>query len=155
VDRGSPWWIAGVSLSVALIALAPFAWRRLGARRGLRWLAVALVPAGLAMSGLAVMFGRMAVAVGRFFTSFVFSPFVWAGFALLAAAVALEFGARAMRARGVGEAPAKTEDAGSTAGIGSSRPQVERSRDVPASNRAPADDDMADIEALLKRRGIT
>ena len=154
MDRGSPWWIAGVSLSVALIALAPLAWRRLGARRGLRWIAVALVPAGLAMSGLAVMFGRMAVAVGRFFTSFVFSPFVWAGFALLGGAVALEFASRAMRARGMGDAPASGEGE-SRPSVGGPPQQIDRSRKAPASKQAPVDDDMAEIEALLKRRGIT
>ena len=152
--RNSPWVIAGIALSVAMVAAAPFAWRRLGARRGLRWLAIAIVPAGLAMSGLAAMFGRIGVAIGRFFTSFVFSPWVWVGFALLGGAVALEFASRAMRTRGIGEGPAGTKEADSTPGVSGGRPQVERSRSVPASNRAPADDDMADIEELLKRRGI-
>jgi hypothetical protein len=149
IDRGSPWWIAGVSLSIALLALAPLAWRRLGARRGLRWLAVAIVPAGLAMSGLAVMLGRIGLAVGRFFSGFVFSPFVWAGFALLGGAVALEFAARAMGARGMGGASGET-----TANRPAEAGQIEPSRKVP-STRAPVDDDMADIEELLRRRGIT
>jgi hypothetical protein len=125
----------------------------LGARRGLRWLAVAVVPAGLALSGLAVMFGRIGLAIGRFFTSFVFSPFVWAGFALLGGAVALEFASRAMRARGAGEPPAG--DSGSQRSVGGPPAQVERSRPATTSRRAPADDDMAEIEELLKRRGIT
>ncbi len=153
IDRGSPWWIAGVSLSIALLALAPLAWRRLGARRGLRWLAVAIVPAGLAMSGLAVMFGRIGVAIGRFFTGFVFSPFVWTGFALLGGAVALEFAARAMGARGMGGASVG-ESTGKRAS--ETKPgQIEPSRKLPSSKRAPVDDDMADIEELLRRRGIT
>lgn len=140
-----------MSLSIALLALAPLAWRRLGARRGLRWLAVAIVPAGLAMSGLAVMLGRIGLAVGRFFTGFVFSPFVWAGLALLGGAVALEFAARAMTARGMGGAPA-----GGTPEKRPAQPgQIEPSRTVPASKRPPVDDDMADIEELLRRRGIT
>lgn len=152
--RDSPWVIAGIALSVALVAATPLAWRRFGPRRGLRWLAIALVPAGLAMSGLAAMFGRMGLAVGHFFTSFIFSPFVWAGFALLGGAVALEFAARAMRARGMGDAPASRDDA-SAGSVGGPPAQVERSRSAPKSSRAPVDDDMADIEELLRRRGIT
>ena len=154
MDRGSPWWIAAVALSTALLALAPLAWRRLGARRGLRWIAVAVVPAGLAFSGLAVMFGRIGLAIGKFFTSFVFSPMVWAGFALLGGAVALEFASRTMRARGVGEAPASKEGE-SRPSVGGPPAQIDRGRKAPASKREPVDDDMAEIEALLKRRGIT
>jgi hypothetical protein len=143
--------IAGIALSIGLVALTPFAWRRLGPRRGLRWLAIALVPAGLALSGLGAMVGRIGTAIGHFFTSFVFSPFVWAGFALLGGAVALEYASRAMKARGAGDAPAGGMPASSTAGVGrsTSSPQVERSR------KAPVDDDMAEIEELLRRRGIT
>jgi len=149
MDRGSPWWIAGVTLTVAMLALAPLAWRRLGARRGLRWLAVAIVPAGLALSGLAAMFGRMAVAMGQFISSFVFSPFVWVGFGLLGGAVALELASRSMGRRGKGNAPAGGAGAGSKPAVGRSAPQVERGK------KAPVDDDMAEIEALLRRRGIT
>jgi hypothetical protein len=106
------------------------------------------------MSGLAVMFGRMAVAVGRFFTSFVFSPLVWIGFALLGVAVALEFVSRAMRTRGMGEAP-PSKDGASRSSVGGAPAQVERNRPAPSrSSQAPVDDDMAEIEALLKRRGI-
>lgn len=140
--RDSPWVIAGFALSAALLAVAWFAWRRRGAADGLRWLAVALVPAGLAMSGLGAMFGRIGLAIGRFFTMFVFSPFVWTGLALLAGAVGLELASRAMRARGVGARQPETAR------------RVEPRRDAPASSGA-ADDDLADIEELLRRRGIT
>jgi hypothetical protein len=144
--------VAGIALSVAMVVATPFVWRRIGPRRGLRWLAIALVPAGLALSGLASMVGRIAVEIGRFFTSFVFSPFVWAGFALLTGAVGLELASRAMKARGAGAAPATGgKAAGATAGTGRpvGTPEVERSR------KAPVDDDMAEIEELLRRRGIT
>jgi len=134
--------IAGFALSAALLAVAWFAWRRRGAADGLRWLAVALVPAGLAMSGLGAMFGRIGLAIGRFFTMFVFSPFVWTGLALLGGAVGLELASRAMRARGVG---GRSENAAG---------QVEPRRPA-ASSPGTADDDLADIEELLRRRGIT
>ena len=77
------------------------------------------------------MFGRIGIAIGRFFTSFVFSPFVWAGFALLGGAVALEFAARAMRARGMGDAPARRRRVAKP--VGGSPAQVERSRSAPTA----------------------
>src|SRR5687768_14539611 len=88
--RDSPWVIAGVALSVGLVALAPWVWRRRGTADGLRWVAIAITPAALAMSGMATMVGRIGLEIGRFFTSFAFSPFVWMGFALLGGAVGLE-----------------------------------------------------------------
>lgn len=140
--RDSPWVIAGFALSAALLAVAWIAWRRRGTADGLRVLAIALVPAGLAMSGLGAMFGRMGLAVGRFFSGFVFSPLVWTGIALLGGAVGLELTSRALRSRGMG---ARDADSGQ---------QIEPSRKAGQPSVA-ADDDLAEIEELLRRRGIT
>jgi hypothetical protein len=146
--------IAGIALSVGLVAVTPWIWRRRGVADGLRWLAIAVVPGALAMSGMARMIGRIGVEIGRFFTGFAFSPVVWAGFLLLGAAVALEVTSRAMRARGIGGAPDSGSGKSAAGGGSAAQPrQIEPSRGAPAP--APVDDDLAEIEELLRRRGIT
>lgn len=151
--------IAGIVLSVALLALAPVYWRRRGPASGLRWVALGLVPAALALSGLATMLGRIGVAIGRFASSFVFSPTVWLGFGLLGGAVLLELGSRALRARGAGGAPAVTPGPASAARKGAApaqpTPQVGQPKPQVARAKPAADDDFDEIEALLRKRGIS
>lgn len=140
--RDSPWVIVGLALSAALLAVAWFAWRRRGAADGVRWLGIALVPAGLAMSGLGAMVGRIGIEISRFMTRFVFSSIVWTGVALLGVAIGLELTSRTMRGRGIGaRQPAPPG-------------QVEPSRTASRSSEA-GEGDLADIEELLRRRGIT
>lgn len=155
--RDSPWVIAGVALSIGLVALAPWVWRHRGVADGLRWTAIAIIPAALVMSGMATMVGRIGLEIGRFVTSFAFSPVVWAGIALFGGAVGLELASRAMRARGMGARPPGDGAGakGSIAGRRTGSAQIEPSRNTRGSRAAPVDDDMADIEELLRRRGIT
>lgn len=143
----SPWVIAGLALSAALLAATPFVWRRRGSVFALRWAAVAVVPAGLALAGLLTLFGRVGNAVTSFVSRFVFSPTVWIGWSLLGAAVLVWVIAGAMQARGAGGSPA--------VGRPESPRAVERSTKQPgARTDGGADDEFADIEEILRRRGI-
>ena len=79
-------------------------------------------------------------------TSLVFSPVVWLGIMLAGVSV------RAVRA-----CPARSTG-GAAAGVGGRQPkQVRRPQARTPVGRRPAivDDDMADIEAILRKRGIT
>jgi hypothetical protein len=152
---GSPWVLLGLAVSAAMVVSTPFMWRNRGARFGLRWFAVALLPAGLALTGLLTLVGRVSRAVTSFFGGAVFSPMVWTGYALIGAAVLIWLvarfvGARSADARGTGTSGAGSAAAQPAAARRGSTPAVEPARaSVPAG-----DDDFADIEAILKRRGI-
>ncbi|OEV10652.1 hypothetical protein AN220_31070, partial [Streptomyces nanshensis] len=77
------------ALSAAGLAIAFLtAWRRRFAA-ATRLAAVALVPVGLAMSGLVGLGGKIGKAVGGWAADLVLKPTVWAGFAVLACAVVL------------------------------------------------------------------
>ena len=158
----NPWVLLGFVVSAAMIAGTPFLWRNRGAVFGLRWFAVALLPGALALTGLLTLFGRVGNAVANFFTGSVFSPRVWVGYAALGVAVLVWFIAGAVRAR----------SGGSRANARPSAPQVGSAAVAPTAgsvgraarpsavapgggpSAAAPDDDFAEIEAILKRRGI-
>lgn len=152
----SLWTIVGLIITAVMLGFVPYAWRNRGSVFALRLAAIALLPAAFAMTGLLTLMGRIGRAVSSFVTHLVFSPVVWLGAAMLGAAVLLEVTARAVRTRGGGgrpdQADAKPRPTGSTAAPISRKSEpaaIDRSRRAPA-----ADDEFADIEELLRRRGI-
>ena len=116
----------------------------------LRALAVTLlVPAAWA-TGTLKMFSTMVGAVVDWITDFVFSPLSWAGIGLAGIAVVLYLAGGVARSRGVGTAPtARPEEQG---GQGTGPKQLPRGR--VAKSQPVIDPELAEIEALLKRRGI-
>lgn len=150
----SPWVLLGLALSAAMLACTPFLWRNRGAVFGLRWFAISLLPAGLALTGLLTLFGRVGRAIGSFFGGAVFSPRVWVGYALIGAAVVVWLVARAVRSRGRGDEGARHVEGGSrpAPSVGkAAAPAIGRSK---SSAAQAEDDEFADIEAILRRRGI-
>lgn len=149
----SPWVLLGLAVSVAMVIATPFLWRNRGAVFGLRWFSVALLPAGLALTGLLTLVGRVGNAVTAFFGRSVFSPTVWMGYALIGAAVVGWLVARAVRSRGEDapgsqrvepRTPPPSVGKAATPGLGRSEP----------SRITTGDEDFAEIEAILRRRGI-
>ena len=59
-------------------------WRRRGARAGLRWAAVSLLPLAAYLTHAVKMLWQIGSAIASFATAFIFSPQVWAGVALAA-----------------------------------------------------------------------
>jgi hypothetical protein len=125
-----------------------YAFRRRGVASGLRGAGLTLLPAAAWMTGTLEMFTDIAGTVGDWATHLVFSPTVWAGIVLAGISVLLFGASSALRGRGRGGKP----------GVA---PGPEGRRDKKALPKAsgpgaPAiDDDMADIEAILRKRGIT
>lgn len=150
----NPWVLLGLVVSAAMIAGTPFLWRRRGAVSGLRWLAVALLPGGLALTGLLTLFGRVGNAVASFFTGTAFSPVVWIGYAAIGAAMLVWLVAGAIAGRGGRTTAARV---GSSAVPPAVAPAGRRARSagIGSADAPPAaGDDFAEIEAILKRRGI-
>jgi hypothetical protein len=136
-----------------------FAWRRRGVAAGLRGAAWSLLPLVAYLIGAIQLFWRFGTAIGSFASSFVFSPRVWSG--VIVAVVALVLfvvsgGLRRRRGRQSGsqaEAGALTTRAGGRASVdGDGKPAAA----LPAAKgkRAAPDDDMSEIESILRRRGI-
>jgi hypothetical protein len=126
-----------------------FAFRRRGVAAGLRGAAFTLLPPAAFLTGTLEMFTEIGGSVADWATHLVFSPVVWLGIVLAGVSVVLFGVSGALRARQLGDAKPRRELAGESAKAGG---------ELPASGRKgePAiDDDMAEIEAILRKRGIT
>ncbi|WP_246142708.1 hypothetical protein [Nocardioides rubriscoriae] len=143
-----------LALALSLVAgtWTWFAYRRRGLGAGLMGAGLTLLPIAAYLTRTLRLVGEVGSAIGRWATSLVLSPVVWAGIVLAGIAVVLFGAGRAVEARGGGKPrrPAKVR--------GDER--LELPGTTPASGttarRTPTvDDDLADIEALLKNRGIT
>jgi hypothetical protein len=160
------------------LVLSYLAMRRRGVGAGLRGVAWSLLPLAAYLTGSIEMFWKMGVAVGDFAKGFVFSPKVWSGIAVAGLALVLFVVSGTVRQRRV----SKGEDR-RAAGTGAGTRAVPQNRaaasggqlatrsaaTVPAAaspTQAPAkarkgksaaddDDDMKDIEDILRRHGIT
>ncbi len=156
-----------------------FAWRRRGLGSGLRGVAWSLLPLAAYLTGSIQMFWKIGTAIGDFAAHLVLSPKVWSGVGVAALAVVLFFVSaplkrrrkQARKAAAAGEPGAATESgaprpavAGQAGANGNgsangTRPQeLEPSRSRPAkaakSKGEPVDDDMREVEEILRRRGI-
>ena len=144
MDVDSATW-AALALTLTLIGgvLTVLAWRRRGPAAGVRGLAWTLVPVAAWLTGTLRLATDVVEAVVDWAARLVFSPAVWLGVVVAGVAAVLFVVSGMMRARGVG---------------GSARPRKEREVGQPKRRAvsAPADDDddMADIEAILKKHGI-
>ena len=144
---------AGLTLLGLLVAI--LAGRRGNKGRLLQGIGLALAPIALYLSGLLRLLWNGVVAVVGWASRVILSPPVWVGLSLLALCVVLwvvgGFVARRTPRR------TKAERAGKAPAARSGAPAAVTGRQggAPASRQQPAqDDDMAEIEALLKSRGI-
>jgi hypothetical protein len=155
-----------VAISAAGLIASWLAWRKRGAISGMRGVAWSLIPLAAYLTNSVLLIGRIASAIGRFAGAFVFSPKSWAGVIVLAVALLLfvvsggvpllnwrkarERRHRAARA-GQGDdavGPRGGAAAGSPAAVEAPRRQAR------AARPADPDDDMSEVEAILRQRGI-
>jgi hypothetical protein len=177
------WLPLALGLTILGLVLSYLTYRRRGMRPALMGAAWSLLPIAAYLTGSIEMLWKIGAAIGQFGSGFVFSPMKWAGIGVTGLAIALFLAAggrsrrRAAReARRTARADRKTEADGSSAppAIAKTRAQAagtdllpsERQR-VPAERGAsttPAkgsrksalsdDDDLKDIEDILRKRGI-
>jgi hypothetical protein len=134
-------------------AMSFLAWRRRGLAAGLRGLAWTLVPVAAWLTGTLKLAGNIVDDVTDWAAHLVFSPSVWLGIVVAGAAVVLWFVSGAMLARGVGTRGVAGRDR--TAAVpGQEHKQVSAAPTKKKSARNDDLDDMADIEAILKKHGI-
>ncbi|HEU5037182.1 MAG TPA: hypothetical protein VFT70_09255 [Nocardioides sp.] len=115
--------------------------RRRGAASGLRALGFTLLPLAAYLTKTLQMFTRIADAITSWAAHLVFSPVVWFGVLLGGVGIVLIVVAGTMRSRQLGKAPTK-----------GSPPPVDSPKGRPAIEGDP---EMAEIEAILRKRGIS
>lgn len=134
------WLALTLVLTVLAGAWTWYAARRRGISSGLRGAAITLVPPAAYLTGTLEAGVRIVDVVVDWGTDLVFSPRVWVGVGLAGLSALLFVVAGFVRSR-QGEAPPDRTDPA-----------------LPAAPRAGApaiDDDLSDIEAILKKRGIS
>jgi hypothetical protein len=126
-----------------------FAFRRRGAAAGLRGAAFTLLPPAAFLTGTLEMFTEIGGSVADWATHLVLSPIVWLGIVLAGISGVLFVVSGMLRGRQVGAAEPRGKEA-----LGSDKPAGELKRSGRRAELA-IDDDMAEIEAILRKRGIT
>lgn len=108
----------------------------------MRALGFALLPAAAWLTGTMQLFVEIAGSLTAWATSLVFNPMTWTGLGLAAAAVASWMISGVILERQAARGRSQATPVAGPPTRGSVAPSV------------PVDDDLADIEALLKKRGI-
>lgn len=151
----------GLTLLGVLVVVLSFRRGRRG--RALQGLALALLPAALYLTGLLRLVWDAVVAVVRWAGSNVFDLAAWVGFGILALCLVLWVVGGVVARRSPSAKEVRAARAAKASGTGSSPTAVGGRTPAKASGAKPApkqaqapqqDDDMAEIEALLKSRGI-
>lgn len=145
-----------LTLTFVGLVLSVIAWRRRGARSGLRGIAWSLLPLAAWLTHSAHMLGQVGSAIERFAQGFVFSPMTWLGVIVFALAVVLFLGSGGiplLRSR-----KRKKDKGKSDKGQGQPASTAPAVREPGREKRAVApaqDDDLADVRDILKRHGIS
>jgi hypothetical protein len=138
-----------VGLTLLGVIATGIAWRRGNKGRVVQGVGLALAPIALYFSGVLQLLWNGIVAVGSWAAKIIFSPAVWFGLSLLGLCLVLWVVGGFLARRFPAKKPSTQLRATSTAG---SLPAP--TRKARPSNEAQIDEDMAEIEALLKARGI-
>ena len=159
-----------LALAISLVAGTAtwFAYRKRGLATGLKGAGLTLLPIAAYLTRTLRLVGEIGTAIGNWAVRLVLSPVVWIGVVIGVVAVALFVAGRVLEARGASTPrPARTARAvrapkrrgnetftapGTTSGA---QPAVPTRPTSAAPGASSVDDDLADIEALLKSRGIT
>lgn len=165
------WSSIGGAVCVAVTALGLVwswrIWRRNGAAKGMRAVAWSLLPLAAYLTSAVGLLGRLVNAVVIFAGAFVFSPKTWAGAIVVLVAVLLFLasgGIPILNRRGrKGKARRKRGDRGpATVPAGHEASATGKAVEArkPAGKKAAVpgggdNDDLSDVEEILRRRGIS
>ncbi|WP_328530945.1 hypothetical protein OG984_07405 [Nocardioides sp. NBC_00368] len=149
---------AYLALAAALTVLGAIwtwiAFRRRGLGAGVKGLGWTLLAPAAYLTGLLRAGGRIVDAIADWAARLVFSPTVWIGFGIAALAIVLIFVARVLPTK---EKPSRAarKEAGAPAGPAS----VTAPKAAPKAAKGPVldddDDDLADVNDILKKYGIS
>ena len=141
------WGALALSLTVLGGIYTWWALRHRGMVAAVRAAGLTLLPIAAWLTGLLEVFGTITNAVGNWLARLVFSPSVWLGMVVFVVAIVMIVGANALARRGSPEPSKKSRKAAPT---GSSKAVA-----APSPSDPLIDDEMAEIQAILKKRGIS
>ena len=152
------WEALGLALTIVGLLVSVAVWRRRGPATGIRAVAWSLLPLAAGLTGTLQLLWRIGSLVGGWALRVVFSPVVWLGIALAGVSLVLFVVTGVLRAKGVGRrgrrgrrGPAAEQNPAAAVTGGKAAPGLTGGKAA-----APADDDdMADVEKILKRHGIS
>lgn len=151
------WWALTLTLTLLGALWTMRSYRRRGVAPGLRAAGITLLPLAALLTGTLRLGVEVGQAVGDWAARLVFSPSMWMGLITAGVAGLLIVVGGSLTARGRGTTPREAGRAGE-AGVGGGssgkQPRLNRGKAAPPPG-AIVDDDLADIEAILKKRGIT
>jgi hypothetical protein len=140
-----------VAVTVVGLVLSGLAWRRKGARSGLRGIAWSLLPAAAWLTKSLGLVGTMVAAIVTFAGHFVFSPLAWLGVILVGVSALFFLVSGGMPLAGWRRRRRNRVEAGQGGN--------ELPRRAPGSSSRPAvesgDDDLAGVRDILKKHGIS
>jgi len=137
-----------VGLSLLGVIATGIAWRRGNRGRVIQGIGLALAPIALYFSGLMRLLWNAAVALGTWASKIIFSPGVWFGLSLLGLCVVLWVVGGLIARR----SSAKSKEV--SAQSGTSALPAKKGGAKSTGSQPPIDEEMAEIEAILKSRGI-
>jgi hypothetical protein len=150
------WGALALTLTVLGGAWTFYAFRNRGAASGLRGLGLTLVPVGLWLTDSLRMVSRIADAIGDWATGLVFSPMTWAGIVVFGVAALCLVVSGVLRGRQTPTTSRRSRKAagsGGAAGSGKPLPRASSGKAAPAASSG--DDELDEIEAILRKRGIS
>jgi hypothetical protein len=151
------WQALGITLTLLGLVVSFLLWKRRGAAAGLRGVAWSLLPAAAGLTGTLRLLWQIGDSVVNWAVRLVFSPVVWLGIVLAGVSAVLFGVSAAMRSRASGAAEGTRKPAPELPADRSSR-KAKGPSGAPAKGKAqPAtqDDDLDDIEAILRKHGIS
>ncbi|MGH3266108.1 MAG: cellulose synthase [Trebonia sp.] len=176
------WLPLALGLTVLGLVLSYLTYRRRGMRPALLGTAWSLLPIAAYLTGAIEMLWKIGAAIGHFGSGFVFSPMKWAGIGVTGLAIALFLAAggrtrrkAAREARRAARGDRKSEAEGAAGRPAVGRPKTAAGTQILPTARQPVpvdraaaatsarasrkgtppdDDDMKDIENILRKRGI-
>lgn len=144
------WQALGLVLTLIGLAVSALLWSRRGAASGMRGIAWSLLPLAAGLTGVLRLGWEITDSVVRWAGRLVFSPMVWLGLVVAGVSVVLFvvsgwLGRRSGRGKGAGRKAVPGPAA---------QPALPPKR-IAAQAQQNDPDDMADIEAILRKHGIT
>jgi len=141
-----------IVVTVAGLVLSAIAWRKKGARSGIRGVAWSLLPAAAWLTHALGLIGRIVSAIVQFAGSFVFSPKAWLGVILVGVSAALFLVSGGIPlVRWGSRRKAHRDDHSGDAQKAVAAPKARGKTAAPADQ----DDDLSDVRDILKRHGIS